>query len=213
MATFSRSLAFTILGVVSAGLLGCPTPAPVDMPDAPASRDTPASTRACESVPTRNFGTDVGRNFEGFTLQQCDGTDFTFYNDAFCSADHALTVLSIAAEWCGPCRVESDQLRDRVVLPYGDRGVRVVQVMAQNLNGGPPDLDVCNRWVAAHNLEGVTEVIDPDGVTNPFFPTGSLPSTSLVDETGAIVYRENGATPNLMTLRAAIERELTRLGR
>ena len=230
MATFPRSLAPAVLGALTVGLLGCPaTPCnlaadgvcasgcPTD-PDCvntdSGPRDTPMSARACEAVPSRNFGTDVGRNFEGFTLQQCDGSDFNFYSaDRYCSEQHSLTVLSIAAEWCAPCREESRQLRDRIVLPYGDRGVDVVQVIVQNARMGPPDLDLCNRWVAAHNLEGVYEVIDPVGVTGPFFPSGSLPSTAIVDETGAIVFRENGASPNLVTLRAALERELTRLGR
>jgi hypothetical protein len=168
----------------------------------------------CSAVPTNNIGTSVGTNFEGFTLQLCDGTDFNFYSEErFCAEPHSLTVLSIAAEWCAPCREESRQLRDRIVLPYGDRGVDVVQVIVQNSSYGPPDLALCNRWVTQHNLEGVYEVIDPTGVTSPFFPTGSLPETALIDETGRIVYREAGATPQLASLRSAIDRELTRLGR
>jgi hypothetical protein len=214
MASFPRSLASTVLGVLAVGLIGCPTPAPVEITDASMSSDTPMGAPLCSAVPTNNIGTSVGTNFEGFTLQLCDGTDFNFYSEErFCAEPHSLTVLSIAAEWCAPCREESRQLRDRIVLPYGDRGVDVVQVIVQNASYGPPDLALCNRWVTQHNLEGVYEVIDPTGVTSPFFPTGSLPETALIDETGRIVYREAGATPQLASLRSAIDRELTRLGR
>ena len=212
MRTFTSSLTSVVVGALAAGFMGCPAPTPVQTPDA-AATDAPRNTALCSAVPARNFGTDVGRNFEGFTLQQCDGTNFNFYNDQFCDASHSITVLSIAAEWCAPCREESRQLRERILLPFEERGLRIVQVIVQNASYGPPDLALCNRWVTTHNLEGVIEVIDPDGLTSPFFPSGSLPSTAIIDETGAIVFRENGASPNLVTLSRAVERELTRLGR
>lgn len=212
MRTFTSSLTSVVVGALAAGFMGCPAPEPVEMPDA-AMSDAPASPGLCTAVPSRNFGTDVGRSFEGFTLQLCDGSDFNFYDEQFCSEEHAITVLSIAAEWCAPCREESRQLRDRILLPFEDRGLRIVQVIVQNASYGRPDLELCNRWVADHNLEGVIEVIDPDGLTSPFFPSGSLPSTAIIDETGAIVFRENGASPNLVTLSRAVERELARLGR
>ena len=71
MRTISFSLTSAAVGALTLGLMGCPAPAPVDMPDAATSpRDTPMGTALCSAVPSRNFGTDVGRNFEGFTLQQ-----------------------------------------------------------------------------------------------------------------------------------------------
>lgn len=229
MRTFTSSLTSVVVGALAAGFMGCPAPTPtcdlvangVCPTGCPTDPDclngdagnADAGNALCSAVPSRNFGTDVGKSFEGFTLQQCDGSDFNFYNDQFCDESHTITVLSIAAEWCAPCREESRQLRDRILLPFEERGLRIVQVVVQNASYGPPDLDLCNRWVAAHNLEGVIEVIDPDGLTSPFFPSGSLPSTAIIDETGAIVFRENGASPNLVTLSSAVERELTRLGR
>ncbi len=212
MRTFTSSLTSVVVGALAAGFMGCPAPDPIETPDA-AVNDAPRSAALCSAVPARNFGTDVGKSFEGFTLQLCDGSDFNFYDDQFCSEEHTITVLSIAAEWCAPCREESRQLRDRILLPYEDRGLRIVQVIVQDAQYGRPDLELCNSWVADHNLEGVIEVIDPDGLTSPFFPSGVLPSTAIIDETGAIVFRENGASPNLVTLSRAVERELTRLGR
>lgn len=177
-----------------------------------ALEDAP-DTRACENVPTELFGTSRGRHLENFTLPQCNNEDYTLYNEDFCSADHTLTVISIAAEWCVPCQQESRVLTEQVVRPYRDRGVRVIQVIIQNASYGPPDLDLCNRWVDTYNLHENIEVIDPSGVVAPAFPSGSLPSTLLLDETGTILLREDGYSEGLVTLRAELDRALAARGR
>jgi hypothetical protein len=168
---------------------------------------TPPTT-LCENVPTENFGSREGRALEGFTLPQCNNEDYSLYNEDFCDPNHTLTVISIAAEWCGPCIEESRVLTDLIVRPYADRGVRVIQVLIQNAEYGPPDLDLCNRWVTRFGLTDNIEVIDPTGVTSGAFPSGSLPSTVILDETGTIIHREDGAAPGLVTLRAELDAAL-----
>ncbi|MBX7195730.1 MAG: TlpA family protein disulfide reductase [Sandaracinaceae bacterium] len=162
----------------------------------------------CANVPTSGFGASEGRKLENFTLPQCNNEDYSFYNADFCAPEHTLTVLSIAAEWCVPCQMESSMLTDLIAVPYADRGVRLVQIVIQNASYGPPDLDLCNRWVNRFNLTHNIELIDPAGVTAGAFPSGSLPSTLIVDETGTIIYREDGATDGLVTLRAELDRAL-----
>lgn len=194
---------------ISLGLLGCGggTPTPMDDAATPPGDDA-GSGMLCSNIPTSGFGSSEGRKLANFTLPQCDDTDFSFYNDQFCAPEHTLTVLSIAAEWCGPCQLESSMLTDRISRPYADRGVRVVQILVQNADYGPPDLDLCNRWVSRFNLTDNVELIDPNGTTAAAFPTGSLPSTLLIDETGTILYREDGVSDGLVTIRAEIDRAL-----
>ena len=169
--------------------------------------DAPAGP-LCANVPTSGFGSIEGRKLEGFTLPQCDNTDYTFYGEDFCSPEHTLTVISIAAEWCGPCQAESAMLTEYISRPYASRGVRLIQIIIQDRDYGPPTLDLCNRWVTRYNLTDNIELIDPSGTTSGAFPSGSLPSTLIVDETGTIIYREDGASDMLVTLRAELERAL-----
>jgi hypothetical protein len=161
-----------------------------------------------ERVPTV-FGVALGRNLQPFTLQQCDGSDYSFYNEDFCAAN--LTVVSIAAGWCPPCIAESRQLTERIVRAYEGRGVRVIQILVQTDTYGPPDLAYCDAWVDEFGLENV-ELIDPAQWTQPFFPDNALPSTIIVDNQGVIRFRENGATDGLTSLQAGIDAELARQG-
>lgn len=154
--------------------------------------------------PAGPYGTATGRHFEPFTLQACDGSYYDFLNEDFCSEEHRLTVISIAAEWCPPCIEESRQFEEQINERYAGQGVRLIQILTQDAEFGEPTLELCNRWVSRFGLTNV-EVIDPAQLTSIYFPDGSLPSTIIVDSTGTIRFRENGATSGLISLRAKIE--------
>ena len=146
--------------------------------------------------------------WEDFTLPQCDGAGYRLYGADFCAPEHTLTVVNIAAEWCGPCQAESSVMTETLVRSYAARGVRVIQILIQDRDYGPPTLELCDRWVARYNLTDNVEVIDPTGITSGSFPSGSLPSSLIIDETGTILYREDGASDALVTLRAELDRAL-----
>lgn len=177
-----RTLAFSALGACALACAPATNP-PEETPDA---GETP--TNECV-YPTTGYGSSVGKKFEPFVLPDCDGNDYDFVNDGWCDAK--LTVLSIAAEWCSPCQQESSKMTEYITRPYKDRGVRVIQVVIQNKTGGAPDSKLCKEWVDRFNLENV-ELIDPEGLIAGGFPSGSLPSTLVVDRAGIIRHREDG---------------------
>lgn len=154
------------------------------------------------SYPMAPYGTRVGAKLEPFTLPQCDGTPYSFVNEDFCAASY--TVISIAAGWCMPCRYESANLTSRVTEAYRDRGVRVIQVLVQDDMYRAADGAFCDGWVSMYGLTNI-ELTDADGTTQIYFPGGSLPSTIIVDSTGTIVWRENGAAMWLGTLTAKLD--------
>jgi hypothetical protein len=154
--------------------------------------------------PAAPYGTSVGRKFEPFTLQQCNGTPYDFVNEEFCAPDHQLTLISIAAGWCNPCIIESMQLEEEINERYAGMGVRVIQIITQDPEFRAPTLEFCQQWVDRFGLTNV-EVIDPEQITNIYFPDNALPSTIIVDEEGTIRYRENGASDGLISLRAKID--------
>ena len=95
---------------------------------------------------------------EPFTLVACDGSDYDFYGVDFCRA--RFTVLTIAAGWCGPAIQLSRTLTREISEPYGPRGVRVIQVITQTEDYGPPDEAYCARWVESYGLTNI-QIIDP----------------------------------------------------
>ncbi len=167
--------------------------------------DAPVDT--C-TAPEGPYGTSTGRVLEPFTLQQCDGTDYSFYNQDWC--DSTLTVISIAAGWCGPCIVESSQLTERVTEAYRDQGVRVIQILVQDEDFRAPTLSYCEGWVDRFGLTNI-ELIDPDQITQIYFPGNSLPSTIIVDSEGVIRFRENGASEGLVSLTSKLDELLAEM--
>lgn len=169
----------------------------VDAPDDNAD----AEVAAC-AVPTGGYGATVGRNLRPFTLKTCGEDEYSFYNDAFC--DSTLTVVSIAAGWCGPCMQESAIMDDLITQAYADRGVRVIQILIQDEVYAEPSQSFCEGWVDRYGLTNI-ELRDPTQVTNVFFPDGSLPSTIIVDNQGVIRFRENGVSNELINLRNKLD--------
>lgn len=166
----------------------------------------PVDALSCQDrVPTSGFGAIPGRNLSGFTLQDCSGADYTFYNEDFCDAE--VTVISIGAGWCPPCIAESEQLEAEINDFYEGQGVRVIQILIQTADYSAPDTAYCQEWVDRFGLSNI-ELIDPAQLTGIFFPDNSLPSTIIVDHEGVIRFRENGASDGLISLKSAINEVL-----
>lgn len=209
MRTHGTTKAF-MAGLSGLALAACSNP-PAMGTDAPTPTEDVGAATICPApiespAAGRVFGTSVNSLFEGFTLPECDGTPYTFYDDANCPADYELTVVSIAALWCVPCQEESRQLTERISNVYGSRGVRLVQIIVDGPTRNSPFSPAqCQGWVDAYGLVN-PELMDPGGaVTGAFFPDGSLPSTLIIDREGVIRFRENGATMGLVSLTAALD--------
>lgn len=144
-------------------------------------------------------GSEVGDTLQPFTLSKCDGTPYTFSASAA-----TYTVISLAAGWCQPCTQESQLLEERVTDAYADRGVVVVQALTQKADFSDPDGAFCSEWASTYGLSNI-EVIDPDGELNTLWPTMALPSTTIVDSNGVIVFREIGATDGITSLTAKLD--------
>lgn len=205
----------TLAGLSALFLVACNnnpmtgTDAPVVVDDAPRVMGTVCPQPVENPAAGLVFGSSRGTLFEGFTLPECDGTSYTFYDDANCPADYTMTVVSIAAIWCVPCQMESAQLTDRVTTAYASEGVRVVQIIVDGSTRGSMFTPAqCQQWVDTYGLVN-TELMDQGGAeTAEFFttPTGvSLPSTMIVDRDGVIRFFEQGATMGLVTLTGAID--------
>tara|TARA_B100001750_G_scaffold237761_1_gene243363 strand:+ start:438 stop:1094 length:657 start_codon:yes stop_codon:yes gene_type:complete len=215
METSMKKLSFVFIGALLA--LGCgdddagtdDTTDTTVMDDAGVETDqgmVATNLPSCLDEAPGRGGTIPGSEMGDFTLQTCDGEEYSFYNEAFCESQ--ATVISIAAGWCPPCIAESMQLEEEITSVYGPQGVRVIQILIQTDDYSAPDLAYCQGWVDRFGLDSNVELIDPAQVTNRFFPDGALPSTIVVDSEGIIRFRENGASDGLTTLKAAIDQVL-----
>src|SRR5690606_9634673 len=101
----------------------------IELPDAGAP--------ACQA-PSEPYGTSLNSNFRPLNLPRCDGTPFQFYgeDEGFCDA--RFTVLTMAAGWCQPCRLEAQQMQETLVEIYEPEGVRFVVAVIQDNDRGRP---------------------------------------------------------------------------
>ncbi|MFT5353611.1 MAG: hypothetical protein ACI9KE_000811 [Polyangiales bacterium] len=157
--------------------------------------------------PGSPYGTSLGSSFLPFTMPTCGDVPFEFYGETEGFCDATFTVVSLAAGWCGPCRLEASLMQEYLVDGYAEHGVRVVVAVIQDNNLAEPTSEFCNRWVEQYELTNPV-VYDTEGVTQIYFPDGSLPATLIVDSQGVIVHREYGVSDELVTVRATLDRLL-----
>ena len=148
------------------------------------------SCRHC-GPPPGPYGTSIGHRFEGFTLDDCEGEPVSVYESVPCPPQHEVTVVDFVGEWCAPCQEHTRYLRDTIHARFGDR-VRVIQVFFQTTDYGAPTQDDCSAWVRRFELP-FEVLIDPAQTTAPYFPSGTLPQTLVVDRRGIIRDRQTGA--------------------
>ena len=136
--------------------------------------DVKADSLSVYEIQYRSADTTFAPDFF-FTTTDFEGNTVT--EQVF--AGHSLTILNFWEPWCGPCVAEMPFLQ-KLSQEYADRGVQVIGVFAT------PDAD-----------EDVRAVLDKTEVTYPilryvreFGPlqTGYVPTTVVIDGTGAIVY-------------------------
>lgn len=192
--------------VVASVLSACGSSPPADPDSGPIVLEDsgPAACGPPGENPTPAYGTTVGRTMTPFELTRCDGTPFEFYGEEEGFCDSRLTVILMSAGWCVPCRMEAELLEDRIIQPYGDRGVRVVQALMQDNDYGAPTGEFCQGWVDQYGLTNPV-VMDPEQVTQRYFPDDSIPGTLIVDSRGVVRHREYGVSTNLRTITAKLD--------
>jgi hypothetical protein len=89
---------------------------------------------------------------------------------------------------------EAPMIEQQITQGYGPRGVRVINVYAQNPDGSTPTLNHCQGWVTgaerSPSQPALTShvVMDPQGLTQAYLPTmgQGFPTSIVVDNTGTI---------------------------
>lgn len=157
-------------------------------------------------APGEPYGTSQGSRFYPFTLPKCDGTPFEFYGEDEGYCDARLTVVTLAAGWCGPCRLEAQQMQEYLVEGYADQNVRVVVSIIQDNDYRAADSAFCEGWTDQYGLTNPV-VVDAAQDTRIYFPNDelALPASVIIDSQGVIRHREYGVSTGLSTIRAALD--------
>lgn len=111
-----------------------------------------------------------------FALKALDGRNYRL-------SEHRGEVVAVVfwASWCGGCRPELERL-ERLRGVYGDAGFRVLGVTIDEETGQA-------RAIAAGMGVGFPQLHDAAKDVSRAYRPGALPTTILIDRSGAIRYR------------------------
>ena len=169
------------------------------------------------SYPDTGYGTSIGDVLPTLDLPRCDGVCLSYPHDGLCGASNLvptdsvrLSVITVAAGWCVPCRAESALLSSRISDVYREDGVEVIQILTQQDDYTPVTGAFCDAWTSTYDLarDNFTQLMDPDALSRSLWPGGTLPVTYIVGADGVIVYKVIGADDELVGLPAQIDSAL-----
>ena len=140
--------------------------------------------------PSGPYGIDVGDTFEDIALDDCDGVS-TRFGDILAQSE--LVLFNVGAGWCGECVEETEVLDQDVFREFCGRGLRVVQVMFQDVESRPATGLFCKDWRQEFSLS-FPVLYDPLFEVGRYFESveSQTPINYLVDPSGEIVYKSTG---------------------
>ena len=138
------------------------------------------------------FGIDPAHSdsFPDVQLTSCDGTKQKL--DAL-RCQNKLTLLSIGAGWCAPCKEETPDLQV-VNDALAKDGFGVVQVLFEDADANPASTLFCKTWVDAYSLT-IPVFIDPAGNALKPAGTAAIPVNVALDHDGKVLWAKNGTVP------------------
>lgn len=175
--------------------------------------DTTNPTASC-AVPSGPWGQSAGHLLQGWTINDCDGRPYTLHNDDFCTA--SATVLIQSEGWCGVCMEDAEDVYETLIEPYGNLGVRFMEVLSVDDQYEEIQGEFCHEWASRYGIEGFT-FMDPESKLSSYSyrvgidetPTGSttlsLPVVRILDNTGNIVAMIQGGDTAWSRVRAQLD--------
>ena len=169
------------------------------------------------SYPETGYGASIGDTVPPLALPRCDGACAGYPHAGLCGASNLvptdsvrLSVITVAAGWCVPCRAESALLSERISDVYREDGVEVIQILTQQDDYTPVNSAYCNTWTDAYDLarDNFTQLMDPESLSQSLWPGGTLPVTYIVGADGVIIYKVTGADDELTGLQTQIDSAL-----
>lgn len=198
------ALALSLASIVSACGSNLPPEQEVIVPDEQGKGD--GGTEQCDPTkyPCGPFGFLPGSKIENLSLpgrNDADGDGSLLGEETFqlelsryyqAQGVKAL-VITASAEWCGPCQAEQPSLK----ALYNDyknqpNKVGIMEAVIQNIEGGPADWVVAERWSRKFGLP-FDVVVDPTGVLSPYYDISAFPMNMVIrTKDMSIVWQKNG---------------------
>ena len=143
-----------------------------------------STTDNSEPIPT-TIGIGVGTIATNFV--ENDPAELAYALESY---KGKVILISFGAVWCPPCRAEAPHLVE-LHNSYQGRGLVIIQIIHQDLEGNPAGPDDLNGWINTYGLP-FPVLSDPDYSTVTAYGINALPTNIVIDRDFAIRYRGEG---------------------
>lgn len=124
---------------------------------------------------------DVGYKSPGFTLRNLKGN-----RESLEDYRGRVVILNLWATWCVPCRIEMPAF-EALYRRYRSQGLTILAVSLDRT--GPEGV---NKFVDDYQLS-FPILLDPNGEVERLYSSYTIPMTYVIDKSGAIVAKVDGA--------------------
>lgn len=142
----------------------------------------PFGTEAQETLDPNQF-------WRGYPPGEDEVRDVRLEQFAACGGGDEVTaiVIFIDALWCAVCREVASRLAEKYESDWEDRGVAVISLVIEDVDGNPATEESAWIWRSTYNLQSMAVAFDPEYVLANGTPD-VLPQAILVDPVTMQIY-------------------------
>jgi thiol-disulfide isomerase/thioredoxin len=126
----------------------------------PTTDTGPAAITDRTTYPEGPYGSAEGSVVKNHEMTNSDGEPYSFMANIFSDESTTLLLVSTGAEWCSAC-IEEQPVLDAFYNEYKENGLRIVEVIFEDINFEPADVDIALNWKEANEVS-YDVVADPD---------------------------------------------------
>jgi len=124
------------------------------------SNGGPAAISDRTTYPEGPYGSAEGSVVKNHEMINSDGEPYSLMANIFADESATLLLVSTGAEWCSAC-IEEQPVLDAFYNEYKENGLRIVEVLFEDINFEPADVEIALNWKEANEVS-YDVVADPD---------------------------------------------------
>jgi thiol-disulfide isomerase/thioredoxin len=121
---------------------------------------SPAAVSDRTTYPEGPYGSTEGSVVMNHQMTNSDGEPYSLMDNIFADESTTLLLVSTGAEWCSAC-IEEQPILNAFYNEYKENGLRIVEVLFEDINFEPADVAIALNWKEANEVS-YDVVADPD---------------------------------------------------
>ena len=120
----------------------------------------PAAVTDRTTYPEGPYGSTEGSVVKNHEMTNSDGEPYSLMANIFSDESTTLLLVSTGAEWCSAC-IEEQPILDAFYNEYKADGLRIIEVIFEDINFEPADSENALNWKTSNNVS-YDVVADPE---------------------------------------------------